>query len=223
MQVDLHSAASGASARTRIILLPAAYQATGDLVAEGFIDAVRSRKLPVDIVIVDLNPLHLADRSFLARLHAECIAPARDSGCVSVWLAGISLGGYLALLYAAAFPGNVAGLCLLAPYLGNRMITAEISGYDSVERWELSTRMITDMLDEERRLWRFVARKDSRPMQWYLGFGRQDRYVSAHRLLASQLTAVVVSEIEGAHEWRVWRQLWCNFLDQFATQLTDCP
>ena len=50
-------------------------------------------------------------------------------GCRSIWLAGISLGGFIALDYAADLSRrDWDGLCLLAPYLGNRMLIDEIAG-----------------------------------------------------------------------------------------------
>ena len=47
-------------------------------------------------------------------------------GLPHVWLGGISLGGLFALDYAATDAGAWDGLCLLAPYLGNRLLIGEI-------------------------------------------------------------------------------------------------
>ena len=40
----------------------------------------------------------------------------------TLWLGGISLGGYVALCCAEADPRGIAGLCLMAPYLGSYLV-----------------------------------------------------------------------------------------------------
>ncbi len=52
---------------------------------------------------------------------------------------------------------------------------------------------------------------DSPPL--YLGFGHDDRFAAAHKLLAAALPPASVDVIAGGHEWRTWTRLWENFLD----------
>jgi pimeloyl-ACP methyl ester carboxylesterase len=129
-------------------------------------------------------------------------------------LAGISSGGLFALNYAASHPDEIDGLCLFAPYLGNRMLTGEIAGAQGLASWQPGE-LAQD--DEERRIWRYIKtrRADSRPL--YLGFGRDDRFSPAHRLLAATLPADSVDVIAGGHEWPTWSRLWENFLDSRFT------
>jgi hypothetical protein len=47
----------------------------------------------------------------------------------------------------------------------------------------------------------------------YLGYGQEDRFSAAHRLLARELPAEAVDVIGGGHDWRTWTRLWENFLD----------
>jgi hypothetical protein len=66
--------------------------------------------------------------------------------------------------------------------------------------------------DAERRIWQYIQRRrESVPL--YLGFGRQDRFAPALRLLASYLPPASVDVIEGVHDWHTWARLWENFLD----------
>lgn len=216
MRVELISARASTAAPQRIVLLPGAYQGPEDVLRAGFADAIQACGLAVDLALVTMTLAHATDRSVLAQLHAQVLAPARAAGCGRLWLAGISLGGLMALRYAAEYPAEVDGLCLLAPYLGNRMILTDIARFPSLADWNASASASTrDELTEERALWRFIARQRPVRPPWYLGFGREDRFVAAHRLLASQLPASAVDEIDGGHEWPVWRQLW----EQFLTRL----
>jgi hypothetical protein len=135
MRAILEPAETGAVAATRILLLPAAYSAPEDFLREGFVRAVRDRLLPVDLVFVELKLQHLTDRTILRRLRHEVVLPARALGCRSIWLGGISLGGYVAIAYAERYTQEIDGLCLFAPYLGNHIVTGEIERANGVREW----------------------------------------------------------------------------------------
>lgn len=219
MHSVLEFAAPGVVAPIRIICLPGAYHSAADFQAAGFAGSVRSRKIPVDLVFVDTEMEYVGDRRLRAQLHHQIVTPARAAGCRFVWLAGISLGGYLGLDYAAVHPGGLDGVCLLAPYLGNRILTTEIARAGGLRTWlpdhpgdegELADG------DEERRIWRFL-KAEAGHFPLYLGFGREDRFAVAHRLLADALPPTDVDVIPGGHDWRTWKILWENFLESRFT------
>jgi pimeloyl-ACP methyl ester carboxylesterase len=191
-----------------MIWLPGAYHSAQNFLEQGFAGAVAKRGTRLDLRFVDLEMTHLDDRDALARLRSEVVLPARASG-VSVWLGGISLGGLAALDYASVHSGEIDGLCLLAPYLGNRMLINEIAAASGVSGWEPGR---LAEFDAERRIWRYIkTRADSRPV--FLGYGREDRFSVAHDLMAAVLPANRVDVIAGGHEWPTWLKLWENFLD----------
>jgi pimeloyl-ACP methyl ester carboxylesterase len=198
-----------AVAPTRMVWLPGAYHAAQDFVAAGFAEAVRTRRLALDLTFVDLELAHVGDRGALQRLRSDLVLTARAEG-VAIWLGGISLGGMFALDYAASYPDELDGLCLLAPYLGNRMLTSEIARAPGLSAWQPGE---LAQIDEERRIWGYIKsrRADSRPL--YLGFGRDDRFSAAHELLAATLPADSIDVIAGGHDWSTWSRLWENFLD----------
>src|SRR5271155_1958318 len=107
MQVLLEPAVAVELAPQRIALLPGAFDGPPDFQRAGFAQLVRRRGLALDLVLVHPDPQHLADRSILQRLRRDVVLPARAAGCQSVWLAGISLGGFPALASAMEFPGEV--------------------------------------------------------------------------------------------------------------------
>jgi pimeloyl-ACP methyl ester carboxylesterase len=189
--------------------LPGAYHTAQDFLTAGFGEAVSTRQLDLDLIFVDLQMSHVADRSPLERLRSEIVLPARAAG-VSIWLSGISLGGLFALDYAATYPGEVDGICLFAPYLGNRILTSEIAEAPGLAAWQPGVLAETD---EERRIWSHIKTRgaDSRPL--YLGFGQGDRFSAAHELLAATLPSDAVDRIAGGHDWPTWSRLWENFLD----------
>ena len=80
----------------RMIWLPGAFNTSQDFIEAGFAAAVQRRGLALQLTFFDLAFEHLHDRSALQRLQAESVLPARRAG-EKVWLAGISLGGMLAL------------------------------------------------------------------------------------------------------------------------------
>jgi pimeloyl-ACP methyl ester carboxylesterase len=194
-----------------MVWLPGAYHGARDFLEAGFADAVVRRQVPLDLVFVDLDMQHLDDQGVVTRLRSEIVLPALEMG-VTVWLAGVSLGGLIALDFVVNFPNEVDGLCLFAPYLGNRMLTAEITAAGLAD-WEPGELAETD---SERRIWRYIkTRVDSRPL--HLGFGKDDRFSAAQLLLARELPAGSVDMIEGGHEWRTWGALWEKFLDSRFT------
>jgi len=206
-------AVPGSVAPSRIALLPGAYQEPEDFGREGFADAVRERGLPIDLEFVAPDLAHLLDRRALDLLHEDVVAPARAAGCPSVWLGGVSLGGFIALAYAQRRPEGLDGLCLLAPYLGNRMVTGEVARAGGVRMWRPGV-LAAD--DEERRIWSLIKGLPEQHFAVHLGLGRQDRFGHGHALFAAALPATAVDVVDGGHDWPTWRHLWNRFLDRLA-------
>jgi pimeloyl-ACP methyl ester carboxylesterase len=210
-------AVAGHTAPERIVLLPGAFDSPEGFLAAGFDTAVRARGLPVDLQFAALELAHVADRSMLERLCHEVLRPARLDGCRRLWIGGISLGGFLALTLAARHPGAADGLCLLAPYLGSRPVTNEVGAAGAASIW-LRAQTDASVDDEDRELWRFIARGLGGLPTW-LGLARQDRFLDRHRLLAAELSAADVVLLDGGHDWPTWRKLWDNFLDTWTSPI----
>jgi len=209
----LVEAVPGAVAPMRIALMPGAYQEPEDFRREGFADAVRARRLPLDLEFIAPDLAHVLDRRALDALHREVVVPARAAGCRSVWLGGVSLGGFIALAYAERRPEALDGLCLLAPYLGSRMVTGEVARAGGVRMWRPG---VLAAEDEERRIWALIQRLPEHHLAVHLGLGRQDRFGHGHALFASALPVTSVDVVDGGHDWPTWRQLWDRFLDRVA-------
>lgn len=200
----------------RVLLMPGAYQQPAQFLQAGFAQAVLARAPHLELSLAIPQMAHLTDRRWLATLHDEIVLPARTQQ-VPLWLGGISLGAFMALRFAAQYPESVDGLCLLAPYLGSRLIAAEVASCADVGQWQ--TGALEDD-DDERRIWRYVARLkfSPAPTRVFVGFGSSDRFADTQRVLVSALptSGTTTHEIAGGHDWPVWGQLWERFLDVYG-------
>ena len=215
MRTLIDSAQPGVVAETRVLFLPAAYTGPEDFVQAGFVSAVRERELPLDLVFADVNLQHLTDRTILRRVRHELVLPARALGCRSIWICGISLGGFIGLSFAERYTTEIEGLCLLAPYLGNHMITGEIERAGGVAGWEPAQ---LGPEEDERRVWRFIKTRVNHPVEVHLGYGREDRFANSHRMMAVALDPQNVQTVAGGHDWAAWAKLWTSFLDRRFVQ-----
>jgi pimeloyl-ACP methyl ester carboxylesterase len=197
-------------AHTRMVWLPGAFDAPADFVQAGFDAAVARRGIDLDLQFVDLALDHLGDRSAIERLARDVARPARAAGCGAVWLGGISLGGSFVLDYAATDAGPWDGLCLLAPYPGNRLLLGEIARAGCLAAWRPGPRAESD---EERRIWRFIQARGAERPPLFLGYGREDRFAQGLDLMAQALPQAAVQVIEGGHDWPTWSKLWELFMD----------
>ena len=209
MKLIFDAAHGDEPAPIRLVMLPAAYTQPEDFVHAGFVSALRKRRLDIDLVLSGFELQQVTDGTALTRLHQEVILPARAAGC-TIWLGGISLGGYLALCCAEQHPTEICGLCLLAPYLGSHIVTGEVERAHGVTAWEPGELAAGD---DERRVWRFIKTLRAGAPRVHLGLGRDDRFAPRHRLMADALAPGSVDTVPGGHDWPTWHLLWENFLD----------
>lgn len=204
---------------TLVVLLPGAFDRPEDFIAEGFVDALKARGIAADVALVDATIPYYRTQQIVPRLEADVIGPARARGIRHIWLAGISLGGLGSLIYANEGREHVDGLLLMAPYLGERATVAEVAASGSLASWAPPGRIPDDDLD--RRIWqvakKLTVQRDATSPQVFLGFGVDDRFVAAHRLLAGAMAANDAADhvftAPGGHDWPAWRAVWAAMLD----------
>ncbi|MGQ0524056.1 MAG: alpha/beta hydrolase-fold protein [Betaproteobacteria bacterium] len=209
--------------RVLLVMLPGAMHGPEDFVRQGFVRAVRKRCLPVDVILADAHADYYLERSIGARLAQDVIRPTRARPHQQIWLMGISLGGMGALICARNHPAEIAGVILLAPYLGNRGRIAEIVRCGGFDIWQSNE--IKPQDDEQALLAWLKAYRSVDPgvPAIYLGWGRADRFAPASELLAQRLPAERVAAMQGGHDWKTWTQLWEHFLDQgLFSDCADC-
>jgi pimeloyl-ACP methyl ester carboxylesterase len=194
--------ADGAIAGDRplLVMLPGADMRVEDFRTQGFFDAVRKTGRAVDMIAVETGMDCYLDGVTVAEL--EAVIPQRP-----VWLVGISLGGMGALLYAQAHPERVAGVVVLAPFIGSRGLIAEVERAGGLRHWRSAP---DEPLTDERRLLAWLGAGTLPKI--HLGFGTEDRFAGAHRLLAALLPPDRVLTAPGSHDWPTWCRLWQDML-----------
>lgn len=198
-------------AETLIVMLPGTYSPPEEFIREGFVQTVRRERIAADVVLVDAHRGYYDDRTIIDRLHADVIQPARARGVRQVWIVGISLGAVGAMLYADEHPQALDGVVLLAPYLGTRLSILEIENAGGLAQWPAPARRVDEALDQ--RLWRWLKGQTTEPASGrrtpiYQGFGVDDRFAYANRLLGRSLPPAQVFTAPGGHDWPAWNDLW---------------
>ena len=196
-----------------LVLLPGAHMTAAEMQAEGMVQALRQRHLAVDAVIAGAGLEYVYDGSMLQRLRDDFIAPYQARGYRRIWLAGISLGGYVAMGYALRYPGQVEGIVALAPYLGRQTLVQEVAAAGGARRWQGGAQP-TSPDDVDHALWQWLARRPAGAPSLHLGYGSDDRFAQGHALLAQLLPAAQVQTVPGGHDWTPWRRLWADWLDR---------
>ena len=229
VSVPMASIREPASCATRpdtlLVMLPGSYSRPEDFMREGFVAAVRERRIAADIVLVDAHLGYYADKSVIERLRADIVEPARAQGYAQIWLVGISVGAFGAMIYSQAQPAGITGIVALGPYLGQRTLTEQINAQGGLRRWRAPVGPL-DPNDIDETLWRWlqaggdVVAGAARP-DLYLGYGLDDRFVFSDRLLADVLPPERVFTTDGGHDWAPWLALWQRMLDAMPLKRGD--
>ena len=217
MQTHFRPVRSNTYSDSLLVFLPGAYLDPEAFEREGLVSAIRERDLAADVLLVDANVAYYHDQSFVRRLNEGVLAPQRARGYQKIWLVGISIGGFGALIHELARPGMVDGIVTLAPYLGRRPLGAEIRKAGGLCAWKAPEGPPPD--DEvDRKLWPWLQQyagagpaKALPPL--YLGYGVDDRFAANHQLLAEALPESRVFTTDGGHGWPQWSRLWRRMLD----------
>lgn len=207
--------ADSARQRTLVVFLPGRGAGVRSFQAEGLVGALHRKSPEADIVGVEAHMGYYLDQTFTKRLKEDVIDPARKLGYREIWLVGISLGGLGAILYDTTFPGDVTGLCLLAPYLGEEAVLEEIRHAGGLARWQPDA----GVNDQKRDIWlrlRSYAAQEKSSGRVFLGFGTSDRFAATNRFFGNLLPAEQVMTVEGGHDWSTWRMLWDLTLDRWS-------
>lgn len=204
-----------ARSQTLIVFMPGAREVPQDIVREGFVERVRARGIDADVVVVDAHLGYFYSGSFERRLHEDVILPALAQGYHSIWMAGISLGGFGAMRYARAHPEAVDGVIALAPYVAPRLVLQDVWHAGGLLRWMPEGPV--KPADHELLLWLkgYADPAQSRP-PLYIGYGERDRLQPFTPLMAGILPPERLLSAPGNHDWPPWKTMWDDALERLV-------
>lgn len=198
---------------TLLVLLPPAESKIEDFFAQGFVAAVRFRKIQVDIVLAEVTHQHVMSKTTISALHEHVMQPALTSGYQKIWFAGISLGAFNALHYASEYAEHLAGIYLISPYPGTNDVLKEITGAGGASEW---TGSWSANRKDERAWWHWIAQESAKgewATQVYFGTGDEDRFLHGQYMLSELLPNKNVRTTPGSHSWPTWIALWVDWLE----------
>jgi len=212
----LHYTAASDRAEGLMVLLPGYGDSPARFEQQGIIDIVRQVAPTFDIIVADAHFAYYRNQSVVDRLHADLLGPSQNR-YQRVWMVGISIGGAGAASYAMEHPDVVERVILLAPYMGSKELTTEVTAAGGLAQWEPPN--LANIEDEEQRY-------NYRVWGWYkgytqpnptgpdlmLGFGSDDGFRHANQLLADVLPGERVVRVPGGHKWKVWTPIFATLL-----------
>lgn len=198
---------------TLLVLLPPSMARIEDFYTQGFVDAVRHRGIPIDLMLAEVTHQQVMNKTVASALHTHVVQPAQADGYRKIWFAGISLGAFNALYYASEYANHLAGIYLMAPYPGTGDILAEIIEAGGPDAWFRSQ---PTKHEDERAWWSWLcgeARTGDWPTPVHFGTGSEDRFLRGQFMIAHLLPTERVRILSGAHDWSTWQTLWHYWLD----------
>ena len=193
--------------RPLVIVLPGFGVGVQGMKDHGVAQAIQEAWPETEVQLADATFAYYRDGNLIQRLHEEVIGPAARAGR-RIWLVGASLGGMGVLLYEHQHPGELAGIVLFAPFLGDRRLLEEISAAGGARAWNPGPAPAEATSENyQREVWRMIKtwaeRPETAPPVW-LACGDEDRLLASARLLASTLPQGRYFELKGGHTWNTW-------------------
>lgn len=214
MRTSSYRADPNKQARCLLVFLPGMGDSDKDFAEHGFMDELRKRKLDVDVISANATLGYYGKQTLRDRVMADILVPARKAGYQQIWFAGISMGGLGSVLMAQAVGRELAGIVLIAPFLGDEDLQTEIKNAGGLAKWQPAAKI--DPKDYSRDLWRWLKQATEKPETAppiYLASGDQDKLSMGHRLLGATLPPERRFRTRGGHDWAPWLILWNDFLD----------
>lgn len=209
----ISKATTASKSKTLVVMLPGRGDRARNFQDAGFLERIGDKDF--DVVAVDAHFGYYRERILVPRLHEDVILPAKANGYERIFLLGVSMGGLGSVLYAERHPNVIDGLILLAPYLGDPGIAADVSAAGGLDSWSGEG---TDFPDHEIAIWEWL--RDSRakddPVPIYLGYGTSDHFAANYGALREKIDGLTIYTEDGGHKWTTWSRLWTRI----ATDLT---
>lgn len=193
--------------RVLVVVLPGFIYDADDLRDEGVADAIHRGWPEADVLLVGATFPYYRTGQLVPQLEKNVIGPALAQGYREIWLAGGSMGGMGVLLYERAHPGQLTGIVLMSPFLGDDDLLDEVraTGLAHWEPGELSPQMDGDNF--ARHVWAMIKGWRQHPelaRRAWLVCGTDDRLFEDAQLLGPEIPPGQYLTGPGGHNWKYW-------------------
>jgi len=221
MPSSLIPAPQAAASHPLVIVLPGRSDSLRDLQTNGIAPAIQKSWPVADVLLVGATPPYYMDGRIARRLRTQVIEPARRKGYREIWLTGASQGGMGALFYEYAYPGNVTGLVLYAPFMGSEKLIKRIAAAGGPERWQPPMPKPAKMRlqNYQVEMWRLVhdwGTERTRARKVWIACGTEDDFLPAAKLIETQLPPGHFVELDGGHDWQTWDRAATRIFNRIA-------
>lgn len=191
-----------------VVVMPGRGDDLAMLEKSGIAAAIQQAMPEADVLLVEATISYYMDGKLVQRLHDQVMKSARERGYREIWLTGASMGGLGVLMYEHDYPGELAGLVLMAPYMGPGSLQKEIRNAGGLAQWDPGPKPPALNRDNvSREQWRVVKSWLSDPQRQrsvWLICGSKDSLRHAADIVATALPADHSLRPEGGHRWVVW-------------------
>lgn len=195
------------AARRLVVMLPGRGDDLASLERHGIAQIIQHAWPDADVLLTGLTMPYYTRGNATQRLHDEVIDPLRRRHDREVWVAGISLGGMGALLYDYDYPGQVDGMLLLSPYLGEHVIHEEIRDAGGLAQWNPGPAQPIGAATFEHELWltlKHWSNNAARTRTVWLAYGDSEPFRASIELMSPLLPPDHVLKLPGHHDWALW-------------------
>ena len=186
----------------------------------GFLALVHKYYPTIDCITVYTHASYFRTGNLIERFQKDVLAEYRRQGYKNIILVGVSMGGFGALWLHHFYATDIAGMVVIAPYLGGDflgdIIASNFRKSLAIDEGDLEFNALAmQMIDQQ---------MPSLTNKMLLAYGQQDRYANNIVQFANKLPASSVIASSGGHGWATWTPIWeiilqQKLLDQFKSAI----
>lgn len=201
-----------------VVFMPGFLDGPETYLENRFPHALNGSGAPCDSVGLDLHVRYYSDVGLADIVYSDVLIPAASRGYDEIWLVGISMGGLGALLTASQHPEMIDGIVLIAPFVGEERVLAEIREAGGLGTWRAPEGIDEAPWTEANyteHVWAWLEGYDSDPDAMpplYIGWGDEDSLGTGDALLGEVQDEGHVFHAPGGHGWSVWGPIWQDIL-----------